>query len=379
MISAMMRFNILLLLSIACSTVGFTQTAKIEYIAHAAFVLESEQGTRVLIDPYHSYNQMGYTFPDNIDVDFVLITHPHFDHDASKYVGANTPVFREAGTYQFKDINFYGIGSNHAFYKQIAARGSQAYNTIWVVEIGGKRIAHLGDNAVPTPEEVEKLATVDFIIGHPNDAVLALFPDKTYIPNHYLLPEITKHTNWMQAVDDWLEDKTNVTRLPSNVYQLSQPNPKGIVVFQPSAAVKEWSPEYYQTLDLIKTALARFRETSDKPEENKDMAAILSLMDKAIETAPYVFDGYLNKATLLSGQKQYAPLITTLEKGFACVPDIDWGREARAHQLLAEAYVAVDRKKDAYNHYLWIVRHERIVNKNALEAAMTFIKDFRPK
>jgi len=366
----MIRYTLLLFLSIVCTTTGFSQTAKIEYIAHAAFVLESQEGTRVLIDPYHSYNQMGYTFPENIEVDFVLITHPHYDHDASTYVSENTPVFREAGNYQFKDIKFRGIGSKHGFYEQITASGNQGYNTIWIVEIGGKQIAHLGDNEIPTAEEVEKLAAVDFIIGPTRDEVLTLFPDKTYIPNHYLLPEITKHTNWMQPIDGWLEGKAQVVQLTSNVFSLDQPNQAGILRLQPSSLVQEWSPAYYEALGYMQEGFTLARE----PEK---VGEGIALIDKAIAAVPHIFQPYLNKAILLDSQQQYDKVIKVLEEGLTSATDIDWGREARAHQLLADAYLTLEQKDKAYNHCLWIVRHKRIVNKNALEAAEAFLNNYK--
>lgn len=366
----MIRIKNLLLLCFALTAIGYSQVAKIEYIAHAAFILESEQGTRILIDPYHSYNQMGYTFPDGIEVDAVLITHPHYDHDASKYVSENTPVFREAGNYKVQDISFYGIASNHAFYERIAASGNQAYNTIWVVTIGEKQFAHLGDNAIPTPDEVAQLKDVDFIIGHPNDEVLRLFPGKTYIPNHYLLPQVTKHTNWMQPLDGWLEDKTQVHKLERNSFTLNQENKAEILVFKPSIDVKEWSPQYYEALGLMKEASTNFRE-------NKDLNTAIVLMDKAIVLSPSIFEGYLSKARLLSSEKKYVQIIATLEKGLASATDIDWGREARAHQLLANAYLALEQNDKAYNHYLWIVRHHRIVNTKILETAKAFVQGYK--
>ena len=348
---------------------AFSQRAKIEYIAHAAFVLESENGTRVLIDPYHSYNQLGYTFPESIDADFVLITHPHYDHDGSKYLSENVPVFRESGMFRFKDVSFSGIESKHGFYEQIAASGNQAYNVIWVIEIGGKRIAHLGDNQTPTSEEIAKLESVDFIIGPPNDEVLALFPDKTYIPNHYLLPQLTKHQNWMNPIDDWLIEKKQLNQLESNVFFVNEKNRSGILLFQPSPLVKEWSPAYYKALDYMRQGLTIAREPEKKAEG-------LALLDMAIASVPNIFQPYLNKAILLDAGEQYVELIAVLEKGLASSIDIDWGREVKAHSLLAKAYLNLEEKSKAYNHYLWIARHHRIVNTKTLEEAKTFINEY---
>ena len=58
---------------------------EIEYIAHAAFLLRAEDGTELLIDPYASRVWLGYDWPRGIEPDAVLITHPHYDHDAGRY------------------------------------------------------------------------------------------------------------------------------------------------------------------------------------------------------------------------------------------------------------------------------------------------------
>lgn len=360
---------ITLLVTVFCNFVN-AQNAKIEYIAHAAFVIESVNGTRVLIDPYHSYRQMGYTFPENIKADITLITHPHYDHDASIYMSQNSPIYREAGQYRFKDISFKGIASKHSHAERMAKSGNQSYNTIWIVEVGDMRIAHLGDNEVLTKDEVELLAGVDYIIGHPNDAHFAVFDEMTYIPNHYLLPEVTKHTNWMEPVDGWLEGKEGVVKLESNILHLKKEKKTAkILVFKPSPFVKEWSQNYYDTLAAIAEGIALLKKS-------KNIDDALPAMDKAISLTPYVMDGYLNKALLFSKKDDHAGSISILEKGFAKVPDMDWGNQARAHKMLADAYSATNQKELAYHQYLWLKRHNRIVNINVIEEAVTFIAEY---
>lgn len=362
-----------ILILVLCPFFMNAQSAKIEYIAHASFVIESDNGTRVLIDPYHSYNQMGYTFPENVEADFVVITHPHFDHDASKYFSGNTPIFREAGTYRFKDIAFEGIPSLHAGAERMKTSGNQSYNTIWVITIGTTKIAHLGDNGIPTKEEIELLKDVDYIIGQPNDGYYNLFEGITYIPNHYLLPEISKHTNWMKPVDPWLEGKENVTRLKNNTFILPKTkNDIGILVFKPSKMVKEWSQNYYDTLEIINQGFGAYRD-SKKAEDG------LVAMEKAINMSPHVIDGYLYKSILLFPNKEYDTIIQTLEKAFTNVSNIDWGTEARMHGMLADAYNATGRKKQAYHHYLWIIRHDRIANKKTVKEANEFMETYGSK
>lgn len=349
------------------------QQAKITYIAHAAFVIESTQGTRILIDPYFSYNQLGYTFPEDIKTDVVLITHPHYDHDGSAYFSENIPVYRDSGTYQYKDIKFIGINSKHSYAEQIGKSGNQNYNTLWVVEVDGIKIAHLGDNELLTPDEIKKLEDVDYVIGHIQDEFLAVFEHATYIPNHYLLPEITKHTNWMQPIDGWLEGKEGVTKLTTNTYTFPlQGRTKEILVFKPSSAVKEWPQSYYDALLTIKGGLEKYKTS-------QDIETAITAMDRAIKQAPYVMDGYRHKAVLLSRKQKHNEVITVLEHAFTIVADVDWGTEARLRKLLADAYVATAQKSLAYNQYLWLSRHDRIVNLKVQKEAQEFIKTYIPE
>ena len=357
-----------ILFFIMCSSSLNAQTAKIEYLAHASFVIESSNGTRVLIDPYHSYSQLGYTFPADVKTDFVLVTHPHFDHDGSKYFGESTPVFRKSGTFTFKDINFYGIQSNHMGAEDMAKRGQQSYNIIWVVEVDDIKIAHLGDNTSLTKEEIEKLSTIDYVIGHPEDESLGQFSSKTvYIPNHYLLPEVSKHTNWMKPIDGWLKGKNEVTRLSSNVFEIApDKKPSRILVFQPSEKVKEWPKSYYDALEKLGNASKVFRESNNADD-------FLVATNEAIKLSPNTMEGYSYKAYLLSSMQKNSEIISVLEKAFIKVPDIDWGTEIRMRKMLADAYAATEQNELAYEHYVWLSNQTGITDVKTKEAAEQFI------
>jgi L-ascorbate metabolism protein UlaG (beta-lactamase superfamily) len=54
----------------------------VEYIAHSCFVVQSPGGTELVIDPFNSHTWLGYSFPPGVTADAVLVSHPHYDHDA---------------------------------------------------------------------------------------------------------------------------------------------------------------------------------------------------------------------------------------------------------------------------------------------------------
>ena len=92
----------------------------IEYIAHAAFLIRSPQGTEVLIDPYASAVWLGYDFPARYDPDALLITHPHYDHDGGRFRELplwwddSMQVIDAPGRHQVGDIAVHGIRGKHA-------------------------------------------------------------------------------------------------------------------------------------------------------------------------------------------------------------------------------------------------------------------------
>src|SRR5204862_3348664 len=122
----------------------------IEYIAHSCFRIHTARGARLLIEPFASRVWLGYDFPRRLAADAVLITHPHYDHDADVLIGhqpppwaSNVRVLRDPGAYKVADATITGISGKHGggWGKEFGQT-----NTIWLLEVGGLRIVHLGDN-----------------------------------------------------------------------------------------------------------------------------------------------------------------------------------------------------------------------------------------
>jgi len=53
--------------------------AKITYYGHAAFQVETS-GTHILIDPFLTGNPSARTNADDVEADYILVTHGHGDH-----------------------------------------------------------------------------------------------------------------------------------------------------------------------------------------------------------------------------------------------------------------------------------------------------------
>jgi len=229
----------------------------LEYIAHAAFLLRSPGGTEVLIDPYASAVWLGYDFPEGLDPDALLITHPHYDHDGGRFRELplwwddTMRVIDAPGGYEIGDVTVYGIRGKHAdpYGKEFGQR-----NTIMVMEVGGVRLAHIGDNAPLTAENIAAMGRIDILMlpidgdehilsnQAVDDAITALGP-KIVIPMHYRIPELEASEDSpsdLGEIDPWLAGRANVQRRDSNRLELNPealPRTRTIVVLRPSSAV----------------------------------------------------------------------------------------------------------------------------------------------
>lgn len=229
----------------------------VEYIAHAAFRIHSPDGKRIIIDPYGSQIWLGYDFPKDLVTDAVLITHPHYDHDAGQSRGRPFPwpekirVLREPGNYIIGDISIQGVKGKHAdpYGKEFGQ-----INTIWVIESAGLRIVHLGDNGPLSDEAIEHIGRVD-ILMIPIDALYHILKEpeiqsifdtlnpKVIIPMHYQIRELEPSPDSpknLGSIDPWLKGRKNVLRLENNErhFTLEElPEQRQIIVFQHSPHV----------------------------------------------------------------------------------------------------------------------------------------------
>jgi len=207
----------------------------IEYIAHSCFRIHTARGTRLLIDPFGSRMWLSYDFPRQLAADAVLITHPHYDHDADVLIGHQPPpwapdvrVMRDPGSYRVSDVTITGIRGKHAdpWGKEFGQT-----NTIWLLEMDSLRIAHMGDNGPLTEANLQELGRVD-ILMMPIDAKHHILKDaeieairkalrpRILIPMHYRIPDLEPSGDTPQdlgEISPWLAGQDNVVRLESNV------------------------------------------------------------------------------------------------------------------------------------------------------------------
>ena len=122
---------------------------KIEYLGHSCFCLTTENGIKILTDPY---TQVGYSLPKGLTVDIVTVSHGHFDHNYLEGVKAKK-VVKDTLLYKENGVRIEGISTFHDE-KQGALRGK---NTIYKIYADGLTVCHLGDLGEKYSETLKNL------------------------------------------------------------------------------------------------------------------------------------------------------------------------------------------------------------------------------
>jgi L-ascorbate metabolism protein UlaG (beta-lactamase superfamily) len=161
----------------------------IKWFGHSSFLLTTQGGTRVLIDPYDRF--LGYRMP-RVEADIVVVTHDHRDHNqlqaaTGSYMIANQPL-----DYEKNDVSIQGIRTYHDK-KEGAKRGA---NTVFVLRADGLSVCHCGDlGHLLTPSQISEIGKVDILIvpvggkmtlnGEEAAQVMRQLQPTVAIPMHY--------------------------------------------------------------------------------------------------------------------------------------------------------------------------------------------------
>lgn len=168
---------------------------KLQWYGHACFLLTAENGTRILTDPCAP--KTGHDLHD-IACEGITSSHGHYDHNYFEAAVGSPAILNEAGSYELGGIRITALPCFHDE-EQGAKRGT---NLIFVYEIDGLRVAHLGDLGHQLSEElIAAIGKLDILlcpIGgiYTVDAagaakVAAVLQPKVFVPMHYKTPALT--------------------------------------------------------------------------------------------------------------------------------------------------------------------------------------------
>jgi L-ascorbate metabolism protein UlaG (beta-lactamase superfamily) len=206
---------------------------RVEWHGQSAFTLSGEE-TRVFIDPFADMSMLEgrgvhWDYPpiEVEDVDLVLVTHEHLDHNGIEAIKGQPEMLRAiAGTHESQLGEVVGVASEH----DEAAGIERGPNTIFVFELDGLRIAHFGDfgQSALRPEQAAAIGKVDLVflpigagptIGGAMAAEIARELDPAWVvPMHYRTPRI----GFLEDEADFVAAMADVERLDSPAFDAAE-------------------------------------------------------------------------------------------------------------------------------------------------------------
>ena len=216
-----------------------TGEVTLTYYGHMAFKITSPRGLEVFIDPWRNdptgmYGLWYQMLMPKTRADIALITHAHFDHDATERLDATMILDRMAGQFELGDVKILGIAEKHMCEAQgkypmrsavIAAidtdpcppeESMQWNSSLYVIETGGLRFLHWGDNRQNPPDHIwEMIGKIDVAFlavsddGHilsPKwaDIIMKKLGTKVVIPAHYYIRGVgVPHAGGLEPALAW--------------------------------------------------------------------------------------------------------------------------------------------------------------------------------
>jgi L-ascorbate metabolism protein UlaG (beta-lactamase superfamily) len=180
---------------------------KIRWLGHSCFCFVSQDGTRIVTDPYDEGT--GYVLP-TVEADYTSVSHDHFDHSSTCAVGGRPQLITERGEFRLGDISVRGISTFHDDLGGIR----MGPNTVYCFEIDGIRLCHLGDlGHLLNSQQRAEIGKVDILLipvggTYTLDAKAAVcvcqqLAPRVIIPMHYRTPSLAFP---LDTVDSFLKE-----------------------------------------------------------------------------------------------------------------------------------------------------------------------------
>jgi L-ascorbate metabolism protein UlaG (beta-lactamase superfamily) len=205
----------------------------VEWFGQSAFALSAPDAS-VFIDPFGDLSplaergmQFDYPAIETGEVDLLLVTHEHLDHNGVETIPGEPTILRStAGRLDSPIGEVVAIASEH----DEEAGTQRGPNTIFVFTLDGVRVAHFGDfgQSGLREEQATAIGDVDMIIvpvgGGPTiggggaAAIVERLAPKWIVPMHYRTPKI----GFLEDAEEFLGLMDHVERLETASFETGE-------------------------------------------------------------------------------------------------------------------------------------------------------------
>ncbi len=195
----------------------------LRWYGHAFFLVTSSDGVRVAMDPF---GDIGYPAPE-VAADVVTVSHEHGDHNGADRLAGSPAILRglkpegrdwNSISYDMRDVRITALP---AYHDNVEGR-NRGLNSIFIVETGGLRLAHLSDiGHTLSAATLEAMGPIDILLvpvggrfsidGTQAREIMASLQPRITVPIHYKTPVTA---NWpIEDESAFLAGLENVKRL----------------------------------------------------------------------------------------------------------------------------------------------------------------------
>jgi L-ascorbate metabolism protein UlaG (beta-lactamase superfamily) len=212
----------------------------ITWYGHAAFLITTGQGVKIITDPYKPGGGILYeAIPDEADI--VTVSHDHTDHNYVEGLSGKPRIIKKSGRHEVRGIVVEGFPSYHD-----SLQGTQrGHNIIFTFNVDGIRMCHLGDlGHILNDQKVQQIGQVDVLLI-PVGGLFTIGPEEATTVANQLQPQLIlpmhvkteKCTLPIEPVDAFLQGKREVRKLDTSTFSFSKEDLEaglGIVVLLPA-------------------------------------------------------------------------------------------------------------------------------------------------
>ncbi|MFC1952897.1 MBL fold metallo-hydrolase [Chloroflexota bacterium] len=179
---------------------------EISWLGHSCFRIKGSRAT-VITDPYSP--DSGYSL-GKLTANIVTISHQHPEHSYISGIGGDPKPVTKPGEYEISSVLIIGMATFH----DEESGNVRGKNTIYLIEIDGLSICHLGDlGHVLSASQVEEMDNIDVLLlpvggvstidaAGAAEVVRQLEP-KAVVPMHYKTDALKRE---LEPVDNFLKE-----------------------------------------------------------------------------------------------------------------------------------------------------------------------------
>jgi L-ascorbate metabolism protein UlaG (beta-lactamase superfamily) len=187
---------------------------KLKWLGHAAFLITSDAGVKIITDPYETGRGINYG-KINETADIVTVSHEHGDHNYTVAVKGNPKVVKN--TTEVKGIKIKAVATAH----DNSGGVERGANKVFCFQVDGVRVVHLGDlGHLLTDSQVVDIGKVHVLLvpvggfftidARAAQEVCEQVRTRVIIPMHYMNERCDLP---IAGVEEFVRGKTNVTQV----------------------------------------------------------------------------------------------------------------------------------------------------------------------